>query len=151
MERYTIYEKATGRILRNITCDSASDIGRNHNYNSESFLLGYYSPSEYYVENSVAIRISDKPDCECDWDYVNKCWSSDADEINSFAMFQLRAERDKRIDAVQWRLQRWRDETTLGKSPTTEDGSSLLAYVQALRDMPETVTDPTNPTWPIAP
>jgi len=47
----------------------------------------------------------------------------------------IRAERDRRIQAVMWRVERYESETRQGLAPT-DDIAALDAYVQALRDLP---------------
>lgn len=68
------------------------------------------------------------------------------------ALAMLRAERDSRLAATQWMVDRHRDEVDDGRVLTMSDDqfSALLAYRQALRDLPET-TDPLNPVWPSPP
>lgn len=50
----------------------------------------------------------------------------------------LRSERDTRINSVLWMRERHADELELGKetSLTPEQYTSLLTYIQALRDIP---------------
>ncbi len=62
----------------------------------------------------------------------------------------VRVERNKRIEAVRWRIDRERDLVQLNLA----DGTllmSLLNYVQALRDIPQTQSDPLNIVWPVEP
>lgn len=65
----------------------------------------------------------------------------------------VRAERDRRIEAVRWRIERHSDEIALGVD-LTEPLEPLLTYVQALRDLtlqsgfPETVDWPEVPALP---
>lgn len=65
----------------------------------------------------------------------------------------LRAQRDARLTATDWLVQRHAEELALGLDTTLtpEQHTDLLTYRQALRDLPESTTDPTNPTWPEAP
>lgn len=65
----------------------------------------------------------------------------------------LRAERDGLIAATDWLVQRHAEELVLelDTTLTPEQHTDLLAYRQALRDLPETTTDPTNPEWPNEP
>ncbi len=58
-----------------------------------------------------------------------------------------RAERDSRITSVRWRVERHRDEVDMGLTPT-EPIEPLLAYIQALRDVPQQAGFPHNITWP---
>jgi hypothetical protein len=62
----------------------------------------------------------------------------------------VRAERNKRIEAVRWRIDRERDRVALNLTDDTLL-MSLLNYVQALRDIPQTQTDPLNIVWPDEP
>ena len=62
----------------------------------------------------------------------------------------IRAERDAKIEAVSWRIERHSDELALGFEPT-EPLEPLLAYVQALRDVPAQVGFPASIEWPACP
>lgn len=63
---------------------------------------------------------------------------------------QVRAERDAKIEAVRWRIERAKDEADLGV-PLTEPLEPLLQYVQALRDVPQQAGFPENVEWPPEP
>lgn len=63
---------------------------------------------------------------------------------------QVRAERDAKIEAVRWRIERAKDEDALGV-PLTEPLEPLLQYVQALRDVPQQSGFPENVEWPDEP
>jgi hypothetical protein len=69
---------------------------------------------------------------------------------NNLAWVKVRAERDKKIEAFRWRIDRERDLVTLNLSVPGQL-TSLLSYVQALRDIPQTQTDPLNIVWPVDP
>lgn len=60
---------------------------------------------------------------------------------------QVRAERDAKIEAVRWRIERAKDEAALG-IPLTEPLEPLLQYVQALRDVPMQAGFPETVEWP---
>jgi hypothetical protein len=66
------------------------------------------------------------------------------------AWVKVRAERDKKIEAFRWKIDRERDLVTLNLSVPGQL-TSLLSYVQALRDIPQTQTDPLNIVWPVDP
>jgi hypothetical protein len=63
---------------------------------------------------------------------------------------QVRAERDKLIENVRWRIERHNDEVALDIE-VTEPIEPILEYIQALRDIPQQEGFPTNIVWPEAP
>lgn len=62
----------------------------------------------------------------------------------------IRALRDSKIQAIQWRRDRHNDELTL-KLPTTEPLEPILAYIQELRTVPQQAGFPENIIWPLEP
>ena len=52
---------------------------------------------------------------------------------------RIRAERDRRLDATTWLVERHKEQTAgnIETSITGEDYAALLAYRQALRDLPQ--------------
>ena len=63
---------------------------------------------------------------------------------------QVRKERNARIEAFRWRIDRQRDLVDLGLA-APETLTQMLSYVQALRDIPQTQTDPYNIIYPEEP
>jgi hypothetical protein len=65
----------------------------------------------------------------------------------------LRTERDKRILACNWIIERHRDQVAASEttSITNEQYLAWLSYRQDLRNVPQVTEDPTNPTWPTQP
>ena len=61
-----------------------------------------------------------------------------------------RAERDRLIESVRWRIERHSDELALGSEPT-EPLEPLLQYVQAMRDVPQQAGFPGDIDWPVNP
>lgn len=61
-----------------------------------------------------------------------------------------RAERDRLIESVRWRIERHSDELALGSEPT-EPLEPLLQYTQALRDVPQQEGFPESVEWPQCP
>lgn len=61
-----------------------------------------------------------------------------------------RAERDRLIESVRWRIERHSDELALDGEPT-EPLEPLLQYTQALRDVPQQTGFPESVEWPQCP
>lgn len=66
---------------------------------------------------------------------------------------EVRAERERRIDAIRWRIERYQTQEAAGieTTETAEQYQALLIYVQALRDVPEQDGFPDNVVWPDKP
>lgn len=65
----------------------------------------------------------------------------------------LRHKRDKIINETVWRFERHQQELALGNitTLTTYEYNQWLVYWQALRDLPDSTVDPSNPVWPEQP
>lgn len=66
---------------------------------------------------------------------------------------EARAERDRRIDAIRWRIERYQTQAAAGleTTDTEEQYKDILLYVQALRDIPEQAGFPDAIEWPEQP
>ena len=66
---------------------------------------------------------------------------------------EARQKRDARINAIQWRIERYEQQKTLGiKTDDTDDWyKAALSYVQGLRDMPKQKGFPKEIVWQDAP
>ena len=64
--------------------------------------------------------------------------------IDAQPLKDLRAERDRRLAAVDWVTSR----ATSTETPVPQEWKT---YMQALRDLPATTEDPANPEWPAVP
>lgn len=66
---------------------------------------------------------------------------------------EARAERDRRIDAIRWRIERYQTQNAAGleTTDTAEQYKAILLYVQALRDVPEQAGFPDAIEWPEEP
>lgn len=72
-------------------------------------------------------------------------------ELNLDAVWvTVREERNKRIEAFRWKIDRQRDLVDLGLAPASSL-LPLLQYVQVLRDIPQTNTDPLAVVFPEEP
>ena len=59
-------------------------------------------------------------------------------------MIELRRERDRRLQAVDW-------VATRAFTTSTPVPEAWATYMQTLRDLPATTEDPKNPVWPTQP
>lgn len=66
---------------------------------------------------------------------------------------EARAERDRRIDAIRWRIERYQTQEAAGleTTDTAENYKAILLYVQDLRDIPEQAGFPDAIEWPEEP
>ena len=66
---------------------------------------------------------------------------------------EARAERDRRINAIRWRIERYQTQEAAGleTTDTAENYKAILLYVQALRDVPEQEGFPEAIEWPEEP
>ena len=66
---------------------------------------------------------------------------------------EARAERDRRIDAIRWRIERYQTQEAAGleTTDTAEHYKAILLYVQALRDIPAQAGFPDAIEWPEEP
>ena len=66
---------------------------------------------------------------------------------------EARAERDRRIDAIRWRIERYQTQAAAGMetTDTAEQYKEILIYVQALRDVPAQAGFPDAIEWPEEP
>lgn len=73
-----------------------------------------------------------------------------SNEAIELKQVEARAERDRRIDAVRWRIERYQTQAAAGleTTDTAEQYQTLLIYVQALRDVPGQEGFPDNVVWP---
>lgn len=73
------------------------------------------------------------------------------EEINAIVNQQwaeVRESRDTKIKEVEWRVMRNLSETRQGLD-TTDNITDLDTYIQALRDITSTTTNPLEVSWPI--
>lgn len=65
----------------------------------------------------------------------------------------VRAERDRRIEAIRWRIERYQTQAAAGleTTDTAEHYKAILLYVQALRDVPAQSGFPDAIEWPEEP
>ena len=66
---------------------------------------------------------------------------------------EARAERDRRIDAIRWRIERYQTQLAIGveTSDTETKYKKILKYIQALRDITLQENFPEYIEWPKEP
>lgn len=66
---------------------------------------------------------------------------------------EVRAERDRRIDAIRWRVERYQTQLAIGveTSDTETKYKKILKYIQALRDITLQENFPEYIEWPKEP
>lgn len=123
---YTIYDSETGSIKRTIKIDE--DLLEINVHDGESYVVG-------------------ESDNKLDTHYINGEFTGapTQEELDEIALQQswidFRYHRDLRLTQSDW--------TVSEDSPV--DKEAWKTYRQALRDLPENVTDPTDVTWPTPP
>ncbi|KKC39495.1 hypothetical protein WH87_04665 [Devosia epidermidihirudinis] len=75
------------------------------------------------------------------------------EQVLEAAWAALRAERDRLFQVTRPLVERHAEELALELTTTLSatDYLAVLAYRQALRDLPVTTADPSNPVWPVPP
>ena len=133
MKNYVVHD--AGRIVRTFTLAGAQQLPPDER---EAIL----APAEatlltHFVLDGRVVPIPKKPGAEWVFDYAAGVWGYSEE----MAMRLVRADRDARLSACDWRV--------LPDSPTTEDARTLwLAYRQALRDV---TLQPLPVVWPVPP
>lgn len=96
----------------------------------------------HYVEDNKLIEKSNKPSVHHKFDYKNKEWY--LDEV--VLMNLVRMERDAKLIESDW------TDTLSAKSRLGDVlYNAWQDYRQALRDLPQNTTDPSNVVWPTPP
>lgn len=73
---------------------------------------------------------------------------SEITAINDRRWQSIRQIREDKIKTVEWRIMRNLSETRQGITTTTDNIADLDAYVQALRDITTSTTNPLEVVWP---
>ena len=61
---------------------------------------------------------------------------------------EIRETRDAKIKEIEWRIMRYQSETRQGVEERTDNIVELDTYIQALRDITSTTTNPLEVVWP---
>lgn len=136
---YTIYDKATGRINREVYCRD-DQIAQQYDASTEAALEGQYSDTVYYIDNGAAIPIPPSPGEWYDFDFVTKQWVPDSTRAASAAL----RKRGILLANTDW--------TQIPNGPLSQAKQQEWAvYRQELRDITQQPGYPFNIVWPIAP
>ena len=93
-----------------------------------------------------------------DWNETTQSWDIDDSVGQEYYMTMMRKERDKRIQAIMWRVERHTTQVNGSITPTDDDTkmNEIYTYLQNLRDMPQNNIVSTQAgydalTWPTEP
>jgi len=118
--------------------------------------------SSTFTEEELAdagfIPVKDLPSCEgsthkviwnnntISWEVVPKTDEELAEE-QEYIWKELRETRDMKIKEVEWRVFRYQSQIRLGLDPV-DNIEKLDFYIQSLRDITSTVSNPLEVVWP---
>ena len=70
-------------------------------------------------------------------------------EVKDEKASEIRRIRDRKIEEIQWRIQRYTEQVSMGVKTTDseENYKAVLKYVQGLRDVPEQEGFPESVVW----
>lgn len=128
-------------------------LGYQINKDGQEFIASVRETKEE-LENIPLVSFSRIEETEDAYALYQGKWIKEADKTtleNEQISAEKRAERDRRIDAVRWRIERYQTQKAadLPTTDTTEQYQALLIYVQALRDVPEQAGFPNIIEWPV--
>jgi hypothetical protein len=139
---YTIYNPITGSIEMAVSFDNKETAELN--LAGKTYISGLYNNINCYVDNGQAIVKSPDPstiNLHYQFDYTTKSWQLIAD----YTADNTRQQRDNLLAAVD------RVNPVWYASLTTEQQQQLIAYRQALLDVPQQTGFPTAVSWPAKP
>jgi hypothetical protein len=101
------------------------------------------------IEDIEALLAAEMPDPEAPfpgdpdatWDYWSGLYNPTAGPSDEVVWARLRYRRDALLAECDWRV--------VADAPW--DATPWVAYRQALRDLPDTTTDPRKAVWPVKP
>ena len=82
-----------------------------------------------------------------EWD-VTELTQDELDQITSLKWVQVRNQRNFLLSEADQRVLRYQSEERAGITTHTDSISDLDTYMQELRDIPQTNSDPDNIVWP---
>ena len=85
-----------------------------------------------------------------EWD-VTELSSDELSSLTASKWIQVRERRDLLLNRADQRVLRYQSEERAGITTHTDSISDLDTYMQELRDIPQTNSDPDSISWPTAP
>ena len=82
-----------------------------------------------------------------EWD-VTELTQDELDQITDSKWIQVRSQRDYLLSEADQRVLRYQSEERAGITTHTDSISDLDTYMQELRDIPQTNSNPDNIVWP---
>lgn len=138
----TIYNSTTGQIIGVITALDTDSL--NLNTRNKSYINGSYDGNNYYIDSNLPIAKSANPSTDIlkyDFDYTSKTFVLN----NTVSNQKARNKRNKLLFVIDQVNPVWY--STL----TEQQKNDLVAYRQALLDVPQQQGFPTTIMWPTKP
>jgi hypothetical protein len=133
---YTIYTIQTGQIVGVVQSNNIQV----QLTDGQAYLEGYYSDTQFYVENNVPVAMPTRPTGFVVFDYQTKSWIADIGQASASVLSQ----RFNLLSESDW--------TQIPNNPLSTAQQEVWAtYRQELRDIPQQSGYPFNVVWPVAP
>jgi len=139
---YTTYDPTTGEIT-GVISTSSRELAE-LNLKNKHYTVGSYDGNRFYIENTLPISKPEDPSTTTTkymFDYTTKSWVID----QGFTAYASRNERNQLLHNVDIINPIWY--STL----TEQQKNDLVAYRQALLDVPQQQGFPTTIMWPTKP
>jgi hypothetical protein len=137
MKFFTIYNQKTGEISNSGTCFNIDIQVVPEGF---SIIELQSNPLTQYVKNNLIKNIPQKPNFECDFDFINEVWTPSFDKQSQ----DIKAQRKILLLQSDW--------TQIPNGPlTVEQQQAWADYRQQLRDITSQSGYPFNVVWPTSP
>ena len=138
---YTIYDPSTGQILELVSISNPDMI--DIILQDKSYVPGHVDATRYYIDQGQAMALPDRPatGLQYEFDWATKTWLVDSD----YSSVVYRQQRNDLLAAVD------RVNPIRYAALTSQQQTELIAYRQALLDVPQQTGWPTAIEWPAKP
>jgi len=139
---YTIYNPTTGSIEAAVSFNNEETAELN--LTGKTYISGSYNNIDYYVDNGQAVAKGPDPstiNLHYQFNYATKSWQLIAD----YTANNTRQQRDQLLGQID------RVNPVWYASLTMEQQQELIAYRQALLDVPHQTGFPIEVSWPAKP